>query len=95
MLTSIIFVYDKNANGKIKYINISDKYSSNTEIVDFYIYNKLGLHTEVRRLDYLIMNMIGWQTQSFNKDRNSNLIGQAIEILSTKRDLVKYNNYVQ
>lgn len=69
------------------YINISDKYSSNTEIVDFY--NQLGLHTEARRLDYLLMNMIGWQTQSFNKNRKSNLIGQAIEILRTKRNLVK------
>lgn len=69
------------------YINISDKYSHDTEIVNFY--NQLELHTEARRLDYLLMNMIGLQSQCFKKNKNSELMGQAVAILRTKRNLVK------
>jgi len=68
------------------YIKISETLISNETIKTFY--KAIGLEGEIHRLDYLLMNMIGLQrTLNDNSDAYANL-GQAIDMLRRKRNMM-------
>ena len=68
------------------YIRINDKFKYNTTIEEFY--KKLHLGSELHRLDYLIMNIIGLQRSCQN---NSDLyvgLGKILDIIRQKRNIM-------
>lgn len=68
------------------YIRINDKFKHNTTIEEFY--KKLHLGSELHRLDYLIMNIIGLQRSCKN---NSDLyvgLGKILDIIRQKRNIM-------
>lgn len=67
------------------YIKISDKYEDDNAVNAFY--NQLGLGEEIRRLDYLLMNMIGFQRKTTDKPKVYTFLGQAIDQLRKKRNI--------
>lgn len=68
------------------YIKISQEFTSNETIKKFY--EKLGLGKEIHRLDYLLMNMIGLQRTIKNNYEAYAKIGQAIDRLRLKRNMM-------
>jgi 5-methylcytosine-specific restriction endonuclease McrA len=68
------------------YITISKELSSNETVKIFY--KTLGLEGEIHRLDYLLMNMIGLQRTLKDKPEAYAKIGQAIDILRMKRNMM-------
>lgn len=68
------------------YIKISDECKENDVVKDFY--KQLNLGGEIHRLDYLLMNMIGMNSKIVDKPEASQKIGQAIEMLRTKRNIM-------
>lgn len=68
------------------YIKVSDTASSNPTIQLFYEQLKLG--NEMRRLDYLLMSMLGLKSKlDPNSDVYSTMV-QAIELLRSKRNIM-------
>ena len=68
------------------YIRINDEFKKNTTIEGFY--NKLCLGSELHRLDYLIMNIIGLQRYC---EDNSDLyvgLGKILDIIREKRNIM-------
>ena len=68
------------------YIRINDEFKENTTIEGFY--NKLCLGSELHRLDYLIMNIIGLQRYC---EDNSDLyvgLGKILDIIREKRNIM-------
>lgn len=51
-------------------------------------YKKLKLNEEVRRLDYLLMNMMGLKEKLIDKPDIQNLLGRAIDRLLEKRSMM-------
>ncbi|MBM6831851.1 HNH endonuclease [Faecalicoccus acidiformans] len=71
---------------KLYYIRISDKYKEISMIKDFYY--KLQLDSELHRLDYLIMNLIGLQQTC---KENSELyigLGKILYLIRKKRNII-------
>lgn len=73
-----IFIRDENY-----YIRVSDELLNDFDTNEFY--NKLDLGAELRRIDYLLMNMIGLYNKHKNSMRNSAQLLEAIQLLKTKR----------
>lgn len=68
------------------YIRINDEFKENTTIEGFY--NKLCLGSELHRLDYLIMNIIGLQRSC---EGNSDLyvgLGKILDTIREKRNIM-------
>lgn len=76
-----IFIRDDNY-----YIKIANKQLSN-ELVNKY-YEKLKLGLEIHRLDYLLMSMIGLQGKLPDNYPAYAMLGQAINMLKTKRNVM-------
>ena len=68
------------------YIIISDELMANETVKLFY--KKLGLEGEIHRLDYLLMNMIGLQRTLEDKFEAYSVLGQAIDRLRLKRNMM-------
>lgn len=68
------------------YIIIADESSCNETINRFY--KLLGLDGEIRRLDFLLMNMIGLQRKVKDNDEIYSALGKAIDILRVKRNMM-------
>ena len=69
------------------YIRINDEFKENTTIEGFY--NKLCLGSELHRLDYLIMNIIGLQRSC---EDNSDLyvgLGKILDTIREKRNIMQ------
>ncbi len=56
-----------------------------TVINSFYI--KLGLGEEIRRLDYLLMNMIGLHRKNDISAESYKILRKAIDLLKRKRNM--------
>lgn len=67
-------------------IKIADNQLSN-DVVKRY-YENLKLNLEIHRLDYLLMSMIGLQTKLTDSHPSYAMLGQAIEMLKTKRNVM-------
>lgn len=68
------------------YIRVARNYYSDLIVNKFY--NTLQLESEIHRLDYLLMNMIGLQKQLTSKHIAYKDLGQAIEMLKKKRNIM-------
>ena len=68
------------------YIRISDAVSNDSTIKAFYEQLKLG--NEMRRLDYLLMSMLGLQSKLDPESDAYSKMGQAIELLRSKRNIM-------
>lgn len=68
------------------YIRISNEYIENETVKNFY--RQLKLAGEIHRLDYLLMSMIGLQNKIKDKTDASDKIGQAINMLQNKRNIM-------
>lgn len=68
------------------YIRISEEERDNPTVNEFYKQLKLG--SEVHRLDYLLMSMIGLQRNHAEDSRFYSGIGKIIEMLRMKRNLM-------
>lgn len=75
------FIRDENY-----YIKISEEKINDAIINEFY--NKLHLDSEIHRIDYLLMNMIGLQKEIKDRAKACSLLGQAIQKLHTKRNVI-------
>lgn len=67
-------------------IKIADSQLPN-EITKKY-YDSLKLHLEIHRLDYLLMSMIGLQAKLTDHHPAYAMLGQAIDMLKTKRNVM-------
>lgn len=68
------------------YICISDEYKDDKSINEFY--DKVRLGTELHRLDYLLMNIIGLQRKcQENKDLYAGL-GKIMDVIREKRNII-------
>ena len=67
------------------YIRIEENEKSNKNIVEFY--NLLKLGAEEKRLDYLIMSLIGMQKKHKDKLFLCAKIGEILNILRPKRNI--------
>ena len=54
----------------------------------------LHLGSEVHRIDYLLMNMIGLQNEISNKPEACSILGIAIQKLHSKRNLMHVNTQI-
>lgn len=68
------------------YIQVSKEFDSNTVVKEFY--KKLKLGSEIHRLDYLLMSMIGLQEKLTDKHPAYATLGQAINLLKKKRNIM-------
>lgn len=68
------------------YIKMSKEKDKNCNIKMFY--DRLQLGGEVHRLDYLLMNLIGFQREHKDNDEIYSAIGKIIDILSKKRNMM-------
>ena len=68
------------------YIIITDTYKNDNTIMAFH--EQLGLGDDIRRLDYLLMNMVGIQRKTTHKPDIYTQLGQAIDKLRKKRNIV-------
>jgi len=75
-----VFTRDENY-----YIITSDEYDKDPCVSSFY--NQLGLGDETRRLDYLLMSMIGLQRNVTDDHDLYTALGQAIDKLRIKRNI--------
>lgn len=66
------------------YIQISPDKLQNSTVIDFY--NQLNMGSELHRLDYLLMSMIGLAKKLSSNENVANKLGQAISLLQTKRN---------
>ena len=65
------------------YIKIEKEYITDSVICSFY--NKLKLNEEIRRLDFLLMNMYGFYDKNSNNSRIK-IISEYIVLLQRKRN---------
>lgn len=68
------------------YICINDKYKENQWIKEFY--NKLRLGSELHRLDYLLMNIIGLQRRYRENEELYAGLGKIVDIIKVKRNIM-------
>lgn len=68
------------------YIKIADAYANNPTIKEFY--KKLKFGSELHRIDYLLMSLIGLQAKMGNDSDIYSKMGQAIELLRSKRNIM-------
>lgn len=68
------------------YICINDKYKKNQYITEFY--EKLHLGSELHRLDYLLMSIIGLQRKHQENDELCSGLGEILDIIKTKRNIM-------
>ena len=68
------------------YIRISDKNKDNRCIGEFYERLKLG--SELHRLDYLLMNIIGMQRKHKDNDELCSGLGKILDIVKAKRNIM-------
>lgn len=68
------------------YIRISKECKDKCVVNAFY--KQLNLGGEIHRLDYLLMSMIGLSKKIKDKPKASQKIGQAIQMLRTKRNIM-------
>lgn len=68
------------------YIKISPEKSEDKDIKRFY--DKLELGAEVHRLDFLLINMLGLRTKIPENSTANKIMGEAITLLQTKRNLM-------
>lgn len=68
------------------YIQVSEEQSSNAVVNEFY--KKLKLGSEIHRLDYLLMSMIGLQEKLTVEHPAYATLGQAINQLKKKRNIM-------
>ena len=71
---------------ELYYITVSQENCSNETVKTFY--QVLGLDGEIHRLDYLLMNMIGLQRKVKDNIEIYSALGQAIDILRLKRNMM-------
>lgn len=67
------------------YIKISAQCRNNSTVISFY--NQLNLGSELHRIDYLLMYMIGFQQNLEDKPKEYVKLGQIIERLRKKRNI--------
>lgn len=68
------------------YIQVAKELDSNVTVKEFY--NELKLGSEIHRLDYLLMSMIGLQIKLTDEHPAYTTLGQAIEQLKKKRNIM-------
>ena len=68
------------------YIRINNSSNVNKSIVEFY--EKLKLGSELHRLDYLLMNIIGMKREHSNDEKLCVGLGQILDILRAKRNIM-------
>ena len=68
------------------YICINDEYKKNQCIKEFY--NKLRLGSELHRLDYLLMNIIGLQRRYQENEELYAGLGKIVDIIKAKRNIM-------
>lgn len=68
------------------YIRINDKSKDNRSIARFY--EKLKLGSELHRLDYLLMNIIGMQRKHQDNDELYSGLGKILDIVKAKRNIM-------
>lgn len=68
------------------YIRIADNHRENNEIKTFY--EQLNLSGEIHRIDFLLMSMIGLQRKLEDRSKAYAKLGQAIEKLRFKRNIM-------
>lgn len=68
------------------YIRINDKSKDNRSIGEFY--GKLKLGSELHRLDYLLMNIIGMQRRHQDNDELCSGLGKILDIVKAKRNIM-------
>ncbi len=68
------------------YIQVAKELDSNETVKGFY--DKLKLGSEIHRLDYLLMSMIGLQAKLTDEHPAYTTLGQAIEQLKKKRNIM-------
>lgn len=68
------------------YIRMTDVGKDKQSIIEFY--DKLHLGSEIHRIDYLVMSMIGLQKALKNKGLDFSELSNAISILQRKRNLM-------
>lgn len=71
------------------YIKVSDEKKDDTIVKAFY--EKLHLGSEMHRIDYLLMSMMGLLENIGDKPEACSQLGQAIKILHTKRNVMRKN----
>lgn len=71
------------------YIKVSDAKNNDTIVKAFY--EKLHLGSQIHRIDYLLMNMMGLLEAMTDKTEVCSQLGQAIQILHTKRNIMPKN----
>ena len=71
------------------YIKVSDEKKEDTIVKAFY--EKLHLGSEMHRIDYLLMSMMGLSENIGDKPEACSLLRQAIIILHTKRNIMRKN----
>lgn len=68
------------------YIRVTKELNSNVTVKKFY--NTLKLGSEIHRLDYLLMSMIGLQEKLTDNHPAYATLGQAIKLLKKKRNIM-------
>lgn len=65
---------------------MAKRFNSNDTVNEFYKTLKLG--SEIHRLDYLLMSMIGLQKKLTDRHSSYAILGQAITLLKKKRNIM-------
>jgi 5-methylcytosine-specific restriction endonuclease McrA len=68
------------------YICINDLYKENYYIKKFY--SKVRLGSELHRLDYLLMNIIGLQRKCQENEEMSSGLGKIMDVIRVKRNII-------
>lgn len=71
------------------YIKVSDEKKDDIIVKAFY--EKLHLGSEIHRIDYLLMSMMGLQENIKDNQEACSQLGQAIKKLHTKRNIMRKN----
>ena len=69
------------------YIKVADE--KETDIIVKAFYEKLHLGSEIHRIDYLLMSMMGLQENIKDNPEACSQLGQAIKKLHTKRNIMR------
>jgi len=68
------------------YIQISEKRKSDESVIAFY--HQLRLGSEIHRLDYLLMSIIGLQRNVTSNEKLYTQLGKAIDLLRRRRNMM-------
>lgn len=79
-------IKDSFIRDKQYYIRMNDKFKDNRNISEFY--EKLNLGSELHRLDYLLMNIIGMQRKHQDNDELYSGLGKILDIVKAKRNIM-------